>query len=93
MAKYDITIAPLMAAWGFSELERSAVPDKTEIAAAQELVNYSSLVRDGNRVKFSKPGQKLDTGSFLKGYAISKAKEKLKAAGGKISVYIINNPV
>ncbi len=81
--RYDISIAPLMDVWGFSEMERESLPKESEIAAAQKLVDYSSLVRDGNRIRFSSPGQKLDTGSFLKGYAISRAKEKLKSAGIK----------
>jgi thiamine biosynthesis lipoprotein len=81
--KYDISIAPLMELWGFSEASRPEVPKLADIKTAQDLVNYEDLLVEGNKIRLSKKGQKLDTGSFLKGYAIFRAKEVLKSAGIK----------
>ncbi len=81
--KYDISIAPLMEVWGFSDTNRDSLPTEKELSEAKALVNYDDLIVDGTKIRLSKEGQRLDTGSFLKGYAISKAKERLEAEGIK----------
>ncbi len=81
--KYDISIAPLMEVWGFSDISRDSLPTQKELSDAKALVNYEELIVDGGKIRLSKEGQRLDTGSFLKGYAISKAKEKLEDEGIK----------
>lgn len=39
------------------------------------------MILDGNKLYFSEDGIEIDTGSFLKGYAVEKAKEVMREAG------------
>lgn len=81
--KYDITMEPLMTVWGFSEdvPPRESLPSDLELENAASNVDFSQVKVDGNTVIIGKDGIKIDTGSFLKGYAVKKAGEKLRAAG------------
>jgi thiamine biosynthesis lipoprotein len=83
--KYDITMEPLMNVWGFSEeIEpRTTLPSKEELNEAMSNVDFSKIRIEGNKVFIDKEEIKIDTGSFLKGYAVKKAGEKLRAAGVK----------
>ncbi|MGL4787982.1 MAG: FAD:protein FMN transferase, partial [Cetobacterium sp.] len=81
--KYDITMEPLMTVWGFSEEvpPRDSVPTKKELEEAASNVDFSQIEVIGNEIVINKDGVKIDTGSFLKGYAVKKAGEKLREAG------------
>jgi thiamine biosynthesis lipoprotein len=79
--KYDITISPLMKVWGFGSVERDKVPSKDEIDEALSKVDYSKVSIDGDSLTFKAPVERIDTGSFLKGYAISKAKNLMEDMG------------
>lgn len=82
--KYDITITPLMKIWGFLD-EYSAdnlkIPKKNELKKAISMVDYSNLEIIENKIRLKTPKNKIDTGSFLKGYAIYRAKIILKENG------------
>lgn len=81
--KYDITIEPLLKTWGFGEIKNLSFPNIEDIRQAQELVDFSKVKIDGNTLYIETPVKSIDTGSFLKGYAVEKAKEKLKEQGIK----------
>ena len=83
--KYDITMEPLMTVWGFSEEvpPRDVLPTDLELDIAANNVDFSQVKINGNDITIEKEGVKIDTGSFLKGYAVKKASEKLKASGVK----------
>lgn len=83
--KYDITMEPLMTVWGFSEEvpPRETLPTKKELDEAASNVDFSQIEIVGNDVIINKEGVKIDTGSFLKGYAVKRAGEKLREAGVK----------
>lgn len=81
--KYDITIEPLLKTWGFGEIEKLSLPTEEEIKKAQEVIDFSKVKLDGDNLIIEDPVKSTDTGSFLKGYAVQKAKEKLKEAGIK----------
>ena len=81
--KYDITIEPLLKTWGFGEIEKLSLPTEEEIKKAQEVIDFSKVKLDGDNLIIEDPVKSIDTGSFLKGYAVQKAKEKLKEAGIK----------
>ncbi len=79
--KYDITIYPLLEVWGFDKDEElKKVPTKLEIDEAKKNIGFEKLLFENKNNKIIKIGKikELDTGSFLKGYALLKAKEKLK---------------
>ena len=86
--KYDITIAPLLELWGFTdetiELPDLKLPTKEEIEFTKTFVGFDKVkISDDGTLTIESPVREIDTGSFLKGYAISKAKEILKADGIK----------
>lgn len=86
--KYDVTIAPLLELWGFTdetiELPDLKLPTKEEIEFTKTFVDYSKVkISDDGTLTMESPIKEIDTGSFLKGYAISKAREVLKDDGIK----------
>lgn len=81
--KYDITIEPLLKTWGFGKVENISLPKAEEIKEAQKLVDFSKVKIAENTLYIESPVKSIDTGSFLKGYAVEKAKEKLKELGIK----------
>ena len=86
--KYDITIAPLLELWGFTdeamELPGLKLPTKEELEFIKTFVDYGKVkISDDGTLTMESPVKEIDTGSFLKGYAISRAKEVLKDEGIK----------
>ena len=76
--KYDITITPLLETWGFfSEKPRENVPSDEELKEALSSVDFSKVTLEGNILKINAPVKEIDTGSFLKGYAVEEAKKVL----------------
>ena len=65
---------PLLKLWGLHGNKVNKIPRLTEIEAAQQLVNYQNIQIEGNRVRIEN-GQEINTGSFLKAYAISNFRE------------------
>ncbi len=64
---FDITVSPIVAAWGFYT-DDYRVPAASEIAALLPLVDYRTVSVDGNRVTLG-AGQQVDLGGIAKGYA------------------------
>ncbi|MGL4867885.1 MAG: FAD:protein FMN transferase, partial [Cetobacterium sp.] len=83
--KYDITMEPIMKVWGFSEEseEIESLPTKEELNIALAKIDFSKVEIFENTIFIKNSEVKIDTGSFLKGYAVKKAAEKLKAMGIK----------
>jgi thiamine biosynthesis lipoprotein len=79
---FDITIAPLMRAWGFVNASGS-LPDPAQLAAARECVGMNLVQLDAanHSVRFSRPGVMLDLGAVGKGYAVERAAQLLRDAG------------
>jgi thiamine biosynthesis lipoprotein len=79
---FDITIAPLMRAWGFQQ--GGGKPPSPEAFQAARTVTGMHLVHLDPAefsVRFEKPGVMLDLGAIGKGYAVEKAAEILQEAG------------
>lgn len=77
--KYDVTISPLLNLWGFTEDGAPvAIPEEEQIQEILKKVDFSKVKIEGKMVKIEKPVEMIDTGSFLKGYALRRAKEVLK---------------
>lgn len=68
---FDITVAPLVDAWGFAS-DSQHVPDQSELDALLPLVDSSRIVlesgTDGDFITLG-PGQAMDLGGIAKGYA------------------------
>jgi thiamine biosynthesis lipoprotein len=76
---FDITVAPLMRAWGFMGAS-GHMPDPVEVAAARELIGMHlvELNEEDFTVRFLREGVVLDLGAIGKGYAIEQAAEMLR---------------
>src|SRR5215475_2563260 len=79
---FDITVGPLMKAWGFFRGEGRA-PDEAELAEARNRVGYQHVIlnqKDGT-IFFDKMGVELDLGGIAKGYAVDRAVAVLRQCG------------
>lgn len=85
--KYDITIGPLLKLWGFTEELLDSlnlrIPTKEEIEFTKYFIGYDKVKILNNKLSIEAPVKEIDTGSFLKGYALSRAKKILNDEGIK----------
>ena len=79
---FDVTVGPLMRAWGFSGGGRH-VASPEQIGEALELVGYRHVQLNPRKrtVRFDRPGVELDPGGVGKGYAVDRMVEVLRARG------------
>jgi len=79
---FDVTIAPLMRAWGLVD-GTGRIPASAELEEARSLVgmNHVHPNEDDFTVRFDRPGVELDLGAIGKGYAIERAVESLRENG------------
>lgn len=86
---FDISIAPVVSAWGFTEAEYR-VPSPEELEALLPLVDYSSIItaQQGETCSAAlQSGQAVDLGGIAKGYA-SDCMADIFLAGGAESGYV-----
>ncbi|MGL5124617.1 MAG: FAD:protein FMN transferase [Fusobacteriaceae bacterium] len=82
--KFDITMYPLVEVWGFMDEEyRKTIPTEEELKEAKKLINFSKVKIMNGNLELLEPIKEIDTGAFLKGYAVEKAKEKMVDKGLK----------
>lgn len=98
---FDVTVGPLMKAWGFFR-DEGRVPEPAELARAREAVGFRHVVLDpeAGSVRFDRPGVELDLGGIGKGYAVDRVVALLRRRGvvsalvnlGGSSVYGLGAP-
>jgi FAD:protein FMN transferase len=98
---FDVTVGPLMKAWGFFR-DEGRVPGEDELARVREVVGSRHVVldREAGTVRFDRPGVELDLGGVGKGYAVDRVVELLRRQGvasalvnlGGSSVYGLGTP-
>lgn len=78
----DITVGPLVDAWGFHR-EVGAVPPEAALDSARRLVGYEQIRWDPvtRAVRLPRPGMRLDFGAIAKGFAVDRAVAALRTAG------------
>jgi thiamine biosynthesis lipoprotein len=76
---FDITVGPLMKAWGFFRGE-GRLPSDDELAAARRHVGSAHVVvnRADQTIAFDEPGVELDLGGIAKGYAVDRVVRLLR---------------
>ncbi len=76
---FDVTVQPLMRAWGFFG-GQGRLPPQTELRMAQQRVGYRKLSLDPGRrtVRFGRDGMGLDLGGIAKGYAVDRVVSLLR---------------
>jgi thiamine biosynthesis lipoprotein len=79
---FDVTVGPLMRAWGFFGGDHH-VPPSDQIREALEMVGYHHIQLNGRKytVHFDRPGVEIDPGGVGKGYAVDRMIEILRARG------------
>src|SRR6266850_3776129 len=79
---FDITVEPLVRAWGFLGGPRR-VPSDSEAVAAARLVGARRLHFDpvSHSLRFDLEGMRIDLGGIAKGHAVDAAADVLRAAG------------
>jgi thiamine biosynthesis lipoprotein len=79
---FDITVGPLMRAWGFFN-GQGRVPDTAELAGVMAKVGYRhvKLNLPAHAIRFDHEGVELDLGGIAKGYAVDRAAEILRDNG------------
>ncbi len=98
---FDLTVGPLMRAWGFSGGTHN-VPSADELRRALDLVGYKHIQLDpqNQTVHFDRPGVEIDPGGVGKGYAVDRMIAILRARGFRnallaasgSSIYGLGNP-
>jgi thiamine biosynthesis lipoprotein len=79
---FDITVGPLMKAWGFFQGE-GRVPDDREVAELRSRIGWEHVVMDSahETIAFDRPGVALDLGGIAKGYAVDRVVGLLRRQG------------
>jgi thiamine biosynthesis lipoprotein len=79
---FDITVGPLMKAWGFFRGE-GRMPSPGELADARRHVGaaHVTLNATANSIQFDAPGVELDLGGIAKGYAVDRVVGLLREGG------------
>jgi thiamine biosynthesis lipoprotein len=81
---FDITVGPLVNAWGFGPEKTSSDPDGPVIAALRERVGWRLVeARDDNTLVKKHPDLHCDLSAVAKGYGVDKAAEALDRLGAK----------
>jgi len=81
---FDITVAPLVDLWGFTNREFQ-VPNDAKIREVLKLVGSGKIIlhEKNNVVEFKIPGMKIDLGAIAKGFALDCAVKKLQESNIK----------
>lgn len=80
---YDVTIAPLLEIWNFENIVQETLPKDEELKKAMENIDFTKVKLENNILSYEKDGIEIDTGSFLKGYAVARAKQVMVDMGIK----------
>jgi FAD:protein FMN transferase len=79
---FDITVGPLMKAWGFFR-DEGRLPSDSELSKARGRTGYRHIILNEKErtIRFDRDGVELDLGGIAKGYAVDRAVSLLKARG------------
>lgn len=77
---FDITVAPLVNAWGFG-FKKGITPDKEVIDSLRQLVGYQKVALVDGKIKKQNPNIMLDCSAIAKGYGTDVVARFLKSKG------------
>jgi FAD:protein FMN transferase len=78
---FDITVEPLVQAWGFGPVKITELPDSATIQSLKACVSSSLLIRHGNKLLKRKPCVKIDVNGIAQGYSVDVLADFLEAHG------------
>lgn len=77
---FDITVAPLVNAWGFG-FKQGTAPDKNTIDSLKTIIGYKKVKLENGKIKKSDPRIMLDCSSIAKGYGCDMVARMLARRG------------
>ena len=77
---FDITVAPLVNAWGFG-FQNDSTPDQRAVDSLMQFVGYRKLSFDGKKIKKNDPRMMLDCSAIAKGYGVDAVAQLLQEKG------------
>lgn len=80
LGAFDITVAPLVNAWGFG-FKKGITPDKEVIDSLRQLVGYQKVALVDGKIKKQNPNIMLDCSAIAKGYGTDVVARFLKSKG------------
>ncbi len=80
---FDVTVGPLVEAWGFGARPASTPPDPSTLATVDDRIGFRKLRLDGGRPALAKdhPELEIDLSGVAKGYAVDRAAAAIEALG------------
>lgn len=80
---FDVTVGPLVNAWGFGPVKRAEPPTEAELEAVRARVGYRKLVIDAQALTVTKadPDMYVDLSAIAKGYGVDQVAAALDARG------------
>ncbi|MBB6498699.1 FAD:protein FMN transferase [Pedobacter cryoconitis] len=85
--KFDVTVAPLVQAWGFGPKPINLFPDSAEIKKLLQNVGMNYLELKGNRLLKKKPGIHIDLNGIAQGYSVDVVANYLVSKG--VTSYVV----
>jgi thiamine biosynthesis lipoprotein len=79
---FDITVGPLVNAWGFGPEARTTL-DQKKIDSLLQYVGMDKVKLEGRQIRKSLPGIKLDVNAIAQGYSIDRVGKLLERKGVK----------
>lgn len=78
---FDITVQPLVQAWGFGPKKVNGLPDSNTIMSLKACVSTENLQRQGNSLFKKKPCTQIDVNGIAQGYSVDVIAGFLEAHG------------
>ncbi len=75
---FDISFASIGYRYDY---RRGIRPDAASIASAIDNIDYRQIRLEGGRIRFGRPGMRIDLGGIAKGYAVDRSIELLRDCG------------
>jgi len=79
---FDITVAPLVNAWGFG-FKEGKKPTEEQIDSLKELIGYKKIKLENKAIVKENPNMMLDCSAIAKGYGVDAVANKLRELGVK----------
>ena len=89
---FDITIYPLMKAWGFTD-QKYKVPKEEELQSLLSLLGADEIQVESGHVTTGKKGREIDLGGIAKGYTSGRVMEIFKECGIKHAIISLGGNV
>lgn len=79
---FDITVAPLVNAWGFGMKQKQPLT-ATQVDSLRQIIGYQKLTLKGSQLQKADPRLSIDLGAIAKGYAVDCVARLLAEKGCK----------